>query len=208
MLLDEELIGDAGRLAASALVHSGEIDGVTILAIGLGGGTTEQLTCKRARHLTFAPDALAKVGIPFGGEAEKLLALIDSELSGETCAGAIGFSLSGSFLMQAASRIGSFPNHLVALSPSLWAEPAAEDAARQWLSRSDANRLKLVVGGEEKDRELTGDTLHMHERVERLGARLEQRFGSRSRLSVLPEETHYTTPIAAMPAALRWILRD
>ena len=182
--------------------------GLTILAIGMGGGTTEQLLGKRARHLTFSSDALKAIGIAFGGEAEKLVTHVERELSGGKCLGAIGFSLSASFLLQAATRSANFPSRLVAISPSLWAEGAAENAASDWLSRSDTNRLKLVVGGEEKDRELTGDTLHMHERVERLGTQLEQQFGSRTRLSVLPEETHYTAPIAAMPAALRWILRD
>ena len=182
--------------------------GLNILSIGMGGGTAEQLLGKRARHLTFSSDALKEIGIDFGGEAEKLVTHVESELSGGKCVGAIGFSLSASFLMQAASRIESFPRCLVAISPSLWAEGAAEDAAKDWLARNDSNRLKLVVGGREKDRELTGDTLHMHERVERLGTQLGQHFGSRSRLRVLPEETHYTTPVAAMPAALRWILSD
>lgn len=115
--------------------------------------------------------------------------------------------MSGSFALQAVGKSPEKFSGVAAISPSLWAEPAAEISVQNALSANAEFFCHLSAGTAEVDRHLTGRGAHMFELVASLGKNLEDEFGERVSTRLFEGETHFGIPFAAICGALRILCR-
>ncbi|MGI9360215.1 MAG: alpha/beta hydrolase-fold protein [Parasphingorhabdus sp.] len=208
IVLDDELIGELTIAAARALVISGEIAPLKIFTVSFCTDDLSVLMNLRAKFFTFEQGCLDSIGLCETGRADELLKFIDEQALSrcETIPSLLGYSLSGSFALQAVARnIKKFGN-VAAISPSLWAEPRAETAAETALEVNQEMFCHLAAGTGETDKDQTGQQLHMFQKIEALGSRLGSRFSGRVSTKLYDGETHFGTPFAAICDSLRAIL--
>lgn len=208
LVLDDELIGELTIAGARALVISEEIAPLKIFTVGFCTEELSVLMGLRAKFLTFEQGCLNSLGLRETGRADELVKFIDEQALPrcETIPSLLGYSLSGSFALQAIAQGPTKFSNVAAISPSLWAEPRAETAAETALEINQEMLCHLAAGTGETDKAQTGQQLHMFEMVEALGSRLGSRFAGRVSTKLHEGETHFGTPFAAICDSLRAIL--
>lgn len=162
---------------------------------------------QQRRHADFTPwapaDAADAPQAPFGeAEAfaaflsERVLPLIAQRAKIDSARiGLIGHSLSGYFAIYAATRLPMIST-ICAVSPSLWWNHARLGAALAACDLS-AKRFFVAVGARE-----THPTRRMIESARAITDQLAA-SASEARFTILADEDHGSTPLAAAPALLR-----
>lgn len=210
IVLDDELIGDLSIAAARALVIAGEIAPLKILTVGFGAEEINLLMSLRAKYFTFNKGCLNSIGLLNTGDGREMQGFLDEYVlpQFDVVPSLLGYSLSGTFALQAvAQRAGRYRN-VVAISPSLWAEPLAEIAVERALQMNSGMLCHLAAGTNEEDKAQTGEQLHMFEKVEELGSRLKDLYADRVSMKLYEGETHFGAPFAAICDSLRAVITN
>jgi predicted alpha/beta superfamily hydrolase len=199
IVLDDELIGDLCVASARAMAAQGSIPSIEIVGVGMGEADLAELSIFRAANYTFEQGRLDGLGWSDTGHADEFRDFLARTVLPEcTLPKAhrtiVGYSLSGSFALQAAQGIGDQIGAIAAISPSIWAEPATNKAALAAYRADPELRVFLMAGALENDAALTGLSKHMWEIVRDLGKDLAAVDDSRVWTQVYDGETHFSIP--------------
>lgn len=198
VVLDGDLHGPVLAGAAEAQARRPAKTGVGPTVV-LGVSPADAGRGARERDYTFAPSALAGVFDGPTGDGPALLDSLEAEILpalraaapiDATRLGLFGHSLGAMFVLEALAARPQLFRAWIAISPSLWWKPDVASAI------SGGHRVFLAVGGEESNpgapRDMVGPLRALANAMD-VPARL------------LAGEDHGSAPVAAAPAALRFL---
>ncbi len=200
-----------GAFRDAVRLQSYEMPDVLLVGVGYAVDTPFSMAGRSFDYTPVAP-AGAKHGPNLGGE-DAFLAFLTGTLQPEIARRyridpatqtLFGHSFGGMFALHAMYAQPQAFSHYVAVSPSLWwqdyyllpRERAFAERVRTGQVRTKA-ALTLLVGGQESP-QMIQDTQALAARMAPLSA-----WGIRSSVSVLPDETHMSVPIAVITRVLR-----
>ena len=213
IVLDHELIGDIAIGAARAMAAEGRLAGTRILSIGFDRPDLAKLSIARAASFTFERGRLDVAGWTDTGHAPKLIDFLSRTVlpmcvSDRERPSLLGYSLSGAFALQAPGHLQGAFDAVCAISPSIWAEPAAHAAIVAAAQADPKLRVYLRAGGLERDADLTGLPKHLFELVQDTDQALQGVAPGRVFTAIHEEETHFSIPFAAMCGLLTALARS